>query len=258
MFVNPFWFTLSLTLGAIAAFIAADILIKFPGSPNIVYHDIRNTILAGCISLYCNWQITKLRIGLELSTCILEDDRDKYFDQSTIDELTQLSNHRDFMQTFQRYRSNYRTSDNWLCVAIADIDFFKNYNDYYGHPKGDTCLRSIGKVFNQMKERMGVYAARVGGEEFAMLWFEKDIAHVDTVVSAMNRLIEDMQIPHKKSKVSAYLTMSMGIYVERCGAPTDEQTLYDLADKALYAAKGSGRKCTVICGSEIESYKIPA
>ncbi|MCL2761773.1 MAG: GGDEF domain-containing protein [Treponema sp.] len=254
MFVNSPRFNLSLTLGAIIVFTISTVMIK---SPENYFVDIINTCIAGLISLSFNWQITRLRIGLELSTSMLEDDRDKYLDQSTTDELTQLSNRRDFMQTFQRYLSNYRTSDDWLCVAISDIDFFKNYNDHYGHPQGDECLRSIGRAFNQLKENLGVYAARVGGEEFAILWFEKDISHVDTVVSDMTNLIKELKIPHAKSKVSEYVTMSMGIYVERCGSTTDEQTLYDLADKALYAAKGSGRNCTIVCGREIAQYKIP-
>ena len=168
MFVNPFVFNLCLTAGAMIVLSVTSVIFKPPG---IFIHDIINTFIAGGLSLYFSWQITKLRIGLELSTNILEHDRDTYHDQSTIDELTQLNNRRDFIQTFQRYLSNYRTSDDWLCVAIADIDFFKNYNDFYGHPKGDDCLRSIGKMFSQMKEDSSIYAARVGGEEFAMLWF---------------------------------------------------------------------------------------
>jgi PleD family two-component response regulator len=96
--------------------------------------------------LHFNWYISKLRLGLEISANILEDERDKYFDQSTVDELTRLRNRRDFMQTFQRYISNYRPSDKWLCVAICDIDFFKNYNDHYGHPAGDDCMRNQGSL----------------------------------------------------------------------------------------------------------------
>jgi len=238
-----------------ATFILCTVLVK--STENAVY-DIVGTVVAGIFSLYFCWHITKLRMGMEISTDRLEEERNKYLDQSTIDELTQLNNRRDFMQTFKRYLSTYRTSDDWLCVSISDIDFFKNYNDHYGHPMGDDCLRYVGAAFNKLKDNMGVYVARVGGEEFAMLWFEKSVSHVNEVVSCMTDLIREMNIPHEKSSVSEFITMSMGIYIEKLGADTDVQTLYDLADKALYNAKGSGRNCAVITGRDMEEYKIKA
>jgi diguanylate cyclase (GGDEF)-like protein len=254
MFINPFLFNLCLTLGAIGVFITLTFIFRAESKIE-VYHTI-DTVIAGVFGLYFCWQITKLRMGLELSTSMLEEERNKYLNQSTIDELTQLNNRRDFMQTFQRYLHNYRAYDDWLCIAIADIDFFKNFNDHYGHPKGDECLRSVGAVFSKVKEDMGVYTARVGGEEFAMLWFEKDISHVDTVVSYFVGLIRDMNMPHEKSKVSNHVTVSVGVYVEQLGESSDVQILYDLADKALYNAKGGGRNCAIISGRKIEQYKI--
>jgi len=253
MFINPPLYNLLLTIGAIAVFITCTFFVKT--AANVIY-DIVDATVAGIFSIFFNWYITKLRMGMEISTTMLEEERNKYQDQSTTDELTRLSNRRDFMNTFSRYLSNYRTSDNWLCIAIADIDFFKNYNDHYGHPMGDTCLRSIGEVFNRLKETMGVYVARVGGEEFAILWFEEDASHVNSIVSSLYNMIKEMNIPHEKSSVSEIVTMSIGIYIERLGKSTDVQTLYNLSDKALYEAKGNGRKCAVITGSEIERYVI--
>jgi diguanylate cyclase (GGDEF)-like protein len=253
MFINPAIYNLILTLTAMVVFSLCAIFFK--SADNAIY-DIVDTLIAGIFSLFFSWHITKLRMGLELSTNMLEEERNKYLNQSTIDELTQLNNRRDFMKTFQRYQSNYRNSDDYLCVSIADIDFFKNYNDHYGHPQGDTCLRSVGAAFAKLKDIMGVYAARVGGEEFAILWFEKEASHVDEVVKCMSGLIKDMKMPHAKSKVNEFVTMSMGVYVERVGEPSDIQTLYDLADKALYNAKGGGRNCAVINGRDIKEYKI--
>jgi diguanylate cyclase (GGDEF)-like protein len=253
MFLNPPQFNLILTLCAMAAYLVLAFLIK--NMENAIY-DTMDTLVAGLISLFFTWHISKLRLGLEISTSMLEDERDKYIDQSTIDELTKLKNRRDFMQTFKRYLSNYRTNDDWLCVSISDIDFFKFYNDHYGHPKGDDCLRSVGAAFNKLRDDMNVYVARVGGEEFAMLWFEKETSHVDAVVSYLSGLIRNAKIPHEKSKVNKFVTMSMGVYVEKCGASTDAQTLYNLADQALYAAKEGGRNCAVISGREIVQYKI--
>jgi diguanylate cyclase (GGDEF)-like protein len=234
-------------------FIVSTIIVK---EFNNYILDIVNVIIAGVISLYFTWQIGKLRLGLELSASMLEDERNNYFDQSTIDELTQCKNRRDFQQTFKRYLSNYRTSENWLCVAILDIDFFKFYNDHYGHPQGDDCLRSVGRVLNSLQDMLDVYAARVGGEEFALLWFENELSHVDVVVSRLLDLIKDLKIPHEKSKVAPNVSISMGVFIEQCGADTDTQTMYDMADKALYNAKEGGRNCAIITGSTIEQYRI--
>jgi len=253
MVINSPLFNLGLTGGAMICFIASTILAK---DFNNYILDIVNAIIAGVISLYFTWQIGKLRLGLELSASMLEDERNNYFDQSTIDELTQCKNRRDFQQTFKRYLSNYRTSDNWLCVAILDIDFFKFYNDHYGHPQGDDCLRAVGRVLNSLQDILDVYAARVGGEEFALLWFEAEVSHVDVVVSRLLDLIKELNIPHEKSKVAPNVSISMGVFIEQCGAETDTQTMYDMADKALYNAKEGGRNCAIISGSTIEQYKI--
>ena len=253
MFINPPIFNLCLTVSAIAALVICSFSRK---SADLAIIDAFNTFSAGVLSLIFSWHITKLRLGMEMSAAILEDERNKYLDQSIIDELTKLNNRRDFMATFKRYVNNYRASDDFLCIAISDIDFFKNYNDHYGHPQGDECLRTIGAAFNTLKDTMGVYAARVGGEEFGMLWFEKDASHVDAVVSYMSSLIRNAKILHEKSKVSEHVTMSMGVYIEKLGASNDVDALYELADNALYAAKGAGRNCAIITGKDREQYKI--
>ncbi|MDR0494457.1 MAG: GGDEF domain-containing protein [Treponema sp.] len=253
MFIISPLFNLCLTGGGLIIFIVSTVLIK---KSEIWILDIINALVAAVMSLYFNWNVSKLRLGLEISATMLEDERNSYLDQSTIDELTQLRNRRDFQQTFKRYLSNYRTSDNWLCIALLDIDFFKYYNDHYGHPKGDDCLRAVGRVLNSLNDTHDVYSARVGGEEFALLWFESETSHVDTVVSRLQELIRDLKIPHEKSKVSPYVSISIGIFVEPCGMSDDTQTLYDKADKALYAAKEGGRNCAIIHGDAIEQYKV--
>ena len=253
MFINAPLYNFFLVLGALGIFIVSAIIVKDPGNSMI---DVVHALITGVITLYFSWLIPKLRIELELNASMLEEERNKYFDQSTIDELTRLKNRRDFMHTFKRYLANNRSTDDWLCIAICDIDFFKFYNDHYGHPKGDDCLRAVGTVLDSLMDSHGVYAARVGGEEFSLLWFERDVPHVHVVISHFTELIRNLKIPHEKSSVSPYVTLSIGVYVEKCGVSNDVKTLYDLADKALYSAKGSGRNCTIVTGREIEEYKI--
>jgi len=253
MVINSPLFNLCLTSGAMICFIVSTIIIK---THDYWIWDVVNSIVACILSLYFSWQINKLRLGLELSTTMLENERNTYFDQSIIDELTQLKNRRDFQQTFKRYLSNFRTTDKWLCIAVLDIDYFKYYNDHYGHPEGDECLRAVGRVLNSLKDIFDVYSARVGGEEFALLWFESDASHVDTVIVKLQELIRELQIPHEESTVSPFVTLSMGVFIEPCGSSNDTHTLYDKADKALYIAKEDGRNQAVIYGDTIEQYKI--
>jgi len=253
LFINPPQFNFFLTLGASAVFVIFAILKK---DFQIWIYDIVHIAIAGSISIFFSWQISKLRMGLELSANQLEEERNKYEDQSITDELTRLRNKRDFSNTFQRYLSNYRSSDDFICIAIADIDFFKFYNDHYGHLKGDDCLRTIGVVLNNLKDDLGIYTARVGGEEFAALWFEKDVANVDKVINHWIEAIKAQAIPHEKSKVNSLVTMSIGVYISKCGAYQDTKILYDLADKALYTAKQGGRNAAIINGDNIKEYKI--
>jgi len=246
-------FNLGLIVSATAVFITSTVILK---ERSIYIVDIFNVIFSALISLLICWRITMLRLVSEFNARKMEGERDKYLDQSIIDELTQLRNRRDFDLTFQRYLANYRSSDDFLCIAIADIDFFKYYNDFYGHPKGDDCLRAIGGALLRLNKTMGVYCARVGGEEFALLWFEKDISHVDAVISRVNKLVKTLKIPHEKSNVAEFITMSIGVYIEKCGDKKNAEELYDLADKALYSAKGNGRNCAIIRGRDMSQYQI--
>jgi diguanylate cyclase (GGDEF)-like protein len=216
---------------------------------SLLNYDIQNIFFAGTVTLIFGWQITMNRLRMLSTSIKLENERNHYYNQSTIDELTQLKNRRDFMQTFQRFHSNYRQSDHFLCIAIMDIDYFKNFNDHYGHSKGDECLRMIGKILKDLHDNSGIYAARVGGEEFAMLWFEEKYVNANNVAARINKTIRGLNIPHEKSEIVPYVTVSIGLHITRCGSSYDIRTLYDFADKSLYAAKKKGRNCTVIDSS---------
>jgi diguanylate cyclase (GGDEF)-like protein len=208
--------------------------------------DIPNVLFTGTIGLIFGWHVIMNKLSLASIANKMEDERDSYYDQSTVDELTQLKNRRDFMNTFQRALSNHRPSDNFLCIAILDIDYFKRYNDYYGHPKGDECLRIIGRALKDLQNKLNIYAARIGGEEFALIWFEEEAANVQNIASQVNEVIRGLNIPHEKSDAAPHVTVSIGIYVVQCGISDDIHTLYNLADKALYSAKKNGRNRAVI------------
>jgi diguanylate cyclase (GGDEF)-like protein len=233
--ISPVYY-LCLTISTLAFYTAAIISVK---TPSVWNYDIQNAFFAAVMSLIFGWQIIMNRMTM------MSKER-KLKDENSIDELTHMKNRRDFMKTIQRFVTNHRQSDNFLCIAIADIDFFKNYNDYYGHPKGDECLRIIGKTFNDLCRSDSIYTARVGGEEFALLWHSKESSEADAVGLRVNQLIRNLNIPHEKSKVVPFITVSIGIHIAKCGIPHDIMELYNLADKALYTAKENGRNCTVV------------
>jgi diguanylate cyclase (GGDEF)-like protein len=243
LFNIPPLFHYCLTICSIVTFIIIVCIVKNPLEKCV---DIPYVLLAGTISLILNWHVIMTRLALASFADKMEEERNNYFDQSTIDELTQLKNRRDFLNTFQRALTSYRQMDNFLCIAILDIDYFKNYNDHYGHPKGDECLRNVGKALRDLQNNMNIYAARIGGEEFALVWFEKDASNAQNVAEMINEMIRCLNIPHEKSHAAPYVTASIGIHVIPCGASEDIDFLYSLADEALYSAKNSGRNCAVI------------
>jgi diguanylate cyclase (GGDEF)-like protein len=243
LFYIPAVFYFCLTICSMIAFMVIVVIFK---SPDVYKIDIPNAFFAGIAGIVIGWQVIMNRLALASYAGNMEDERDNYYHQSTIDELTQLKNRRDFRNTFHRFLTSFRQSDKFLCVAILDIDYFKNYNDYYGHLKGDECLRKIGWALKNLHNNKNIYAARIGGEEFALIWFEEDIVETNNVAAFICEKIRSLNIRHEKSCAAPYVTVSVGVNVSQCGDSYDMDTLYNLADKALYTAKKKGRNCVVI------------
>ncbi|MCL2003561.1 MAG: GGDEF domain-containing protein [Oscillospiraceae bacterium] len=245
LFITPPTFNLSLSVCALIIFAVSTFLVK---DPRHWIFDIVNALIACLLSLIFGWRMNTYRLSAVLFSLELEEERNKYYSQSTVDELTQLHNRRFFMQTFQRYLTSHRDTDEWLCLAMLDVDYFKKYNDAYGHPKGDEVLRALGGVLNGIQDGMGVFAARIGGEEFALLWFEKDLDGGGKPVAHLLKQVEELNIPHMESDVAPRVTVSVGVYISRCGAPNALGDIYSAADKALYEAKQTGRNRVVVRG----------
>ena len=242
VFASPI-FSSMLTFAASIAFVVLNLL--YTDSPIRDYNILMLSPVVP-IAIFFTWFSNRYRILLSFTTLEVEKERDKYHAQSTIDELTQLGNRRDFEQRFSRYLTNYRVNEHYLCLAIMDIDYFKKYNDFYGHPKGDECLRLIGKALASIWGNSSIYAARIGGEEFALLWLEEDFSNAKNVVLQVKERIRDLGIRHEKSGVSSYVTFSIGMRIVECGAGDTMQDIYSSVDTALYEAKGRGRNNAVI------------
>lgn len=152
-----------------------------------------------------------------------------------------------------------RTESTWsLCarrqVSVAaimlDIDFFKKYNDKFGHPQGDRCLMEVARILKKTAKRSTDVVTRTGGEEF--LIYVQDSSAKDAVSLALKirKEIERAAIPHAYCAISRYVTVSMGIAVMLPSQYNDFEQLYEEADKALYLAKEHGRNC-IVCDHNV-------
>jgi diguanylate cyclase (GGDEF)-like protein/PAS domain S-box-containing protein len=157
------------------------------------------------------------------------------------DGLTQVANRRCFDERLQSEWHRLMQGEQQLSLIMLDVDYFKRYNDCYGHLAGDTCLVKVASSAAQAVKRSSDLFARYGGEEFAAILPNTDAAGAIAVAESIREAIRDLAIPHEQSDVSAILTVSMGIasIVPCCGKSPDE--LIAAADRALYDAKRQGR-----------------
>jgi diguanylate cyclase (GGDEF)-like protein/PAS domain S-box-containing protein len=172
----------------------------------------------------------------------LEELNRKLSDMAHVDGLTGIANRRYFDEVFDReWKRLAREHNQPFSLILADIDFFKKYNDNYGHQQGDDSLIQVGKALKEIILRPTDMAARYGGEEFALLLPGIDLAGAGTVGERAHKAIIDLQITHEYSDVADHITMSLGgamMIPDQDNSPAD---LIALADQALYRAKRSGR-----------------
>jgi diguanylate cyclase (GGDEF)-like protein len=163
---------------------------------------------------------------------------------ASLDGLSGLANRRGFDRQLEREWREAGEQRRPLALLMIDIDYFKQFNDRYGHVRGDACLRAVGETLSVVTLDDAVLVARYGGEEFALLLPGLDLARATTVAEQARRAIEGLMIPHDETP-SGYVTVSIGI---DASVPAKGQSSADLvegADGALYAAKRCGRNTVV-------------
>jgi diguanylate cyclase (GGDEF)-like protein len=157
------------------------------------------------------------------------------------DGLTGLANRRQFDIGLQNELSRATRSASSLALIMIDVDFFKKYNDIYGHLAGDECLRQVSKVIQSAEGRPGDLAARYGGEEFAILLPSTDVQGALVVAEKIRKAIRELEIKHD-GNLPGVVTISAGINVLMPVTDGDTPSmLIGTADNALYAAKSAGR-----------------
>jgi diguanylate cyclase (GGDEF)-like protein len=157
------------------------------------------------------------------------------------DGLTQIANRRGFDARYAEEWNRCRRNGNWLSLILADVDWFKAYNDHEGHPAGDQCLRDIAAALDVRLKRSGDLLARFGGEEFAILLPETPPNGAEKVAEGLRATVEALQIPHPASETSEHVTISLGIASIRPGGDHPPAVLVAAADQQLYRSKSEGR-----------------
>ena len=160
---------------------------------------------------------------------------------STTDGLTEVGNRRLFDQTLSAEWSRAARKHDRIALLMIDIDHFKPYNDCYGHPAGDECLRKVARLISETVKREGELVARYGGEEFALLLPGTDLAAARIVAERCLDALAEARIEHRGSPTSPWLTMSIGIADAVAAPGTLPSALVEAADAALYRAKRAGR-----------------
>lgn len=160
---------------------------------------------------------------------------------SFLDGLTGLANRRYFDRTFDRaWRAGMREQKP-LSLIMLDVDFFKRYNDQYGHQQGDFCLQEIARSLSFVSARPTDLAARYGGEEFVLLFPQTDNLAARHLAERIINKVRDLQMPHETSDCADVVTVSAGIATVIPGPDVDREALMQAADQALYSAKAQGR-----------------
>ena len=185
-----------------------------------------------------NKAIVKLRIKNYLDLKIKNDMLEKL---SMYDGLTNIRNRRYFDETFEKTFSEIKRDKKSLAVLMIDIDFFKPYNDNYGHGQGDETLRKVAKALEKTIKRASDFVARYGGEEFVILLKDINKDGVEAVANNLLNAIRELKITHEFSKIENYVTVSIGVSYYNSSSDITKLELLLKADETLYNVKNSGR-----------------
>ena len=185
-----------------------------------------------------NKAIVKLRIKNYLDLKIKNDMLEKL---SMYDGLTNIKNRRYFDETFETAFLEAKRERSSLALMMIDIDFFKPYNDNYGHGQGDETLRKVAKALEKTIKRPSDFVARYGGEEFVILLKDINKDGVEAVANNLLNAVRELKITHEFSKIENYVTISIGASFYNSSSDITKLELLLKADETLYSVKNSGR-----------------
>ena len=182
--------------------------------------------------------IIKARVSNHLE---LKHARDVLKQQATVDALTNIANRRRFDEFLLQSWRNMQRENQLLSMIMIDIDYFKPYNDYYGHAAGDETLKNVAKAMQKIISRPSDLLARYGGEEFVCILPNTTQKGGQYIAEQLRKAVENLNMPHQKSQVSPYVTISLGLATETPSLDKLLSNFINSTDHALYQAKESGR-----------------
>ncbi|MBT9314014.1 GGDEF domain-containing protein [Leptothoe spongobia TAU-MAC 1115] len=171
----------------------------------------------------------------------LKEENQMLYKLANTDELTQVQNRRFFSQQLHHEWQQLQQKGRPLSVILFDVDYFKRYNDCYGHLAGDDCLQKIAQAANDSLQDSTDFVARYGGEEFAVVLPNTNEQEAVAIAQNIQQAIQALAISHAQSDASSMVSISLGIASMVPTLDTSSNRLVDLADQALYAAKRQGR-----------------
>ncbi|EON93604.1 diguanylate cyclase [Marinobacter lipolyticus SM19] len=160
---------------------------------------------------------------------------------SGVDTVTGLENRRSFDQKLHNEWQLAMRERRPLSLAMVDIDHFKLVNDTYGHPIGDECLKRVGQTLREFTNRPGDSCARIGGEEFALVWSNTPERQATELADRLRQKIASLRIPNEMSSTEPWLTVSVGVATVIPTMEMDKEHFINQADRSLYRAKENGR-----------------
>lgn len=238
-------------------------IIRHPDMPTTLFDDLWSTIRSGR-----TWQGeiknrksdgSEYWVDTRISP-IFEDDRivgysavrydityQKMVERMAVtDPLCEIDNRRSYTQVIRAEMSRASRHGYSIALLMIDVDFFKRYNDTYGHQAGDEVLKTIGTILKASASRSGEYAFRLGGEEFAVVVSQMEESAYLTYAQKICEAVRESGIEHRVNEAAPVVTVSIGIAVYYPEDTFNEEELYRLADLALYEAKDSGRDRAVL------------
>ncbi len=189
--------------------------------------------------------VVKARVKNHLS---LKMKNDMLEELIPLDGLTNIFNRRKFDETLEREWKRASRNNSPLSLILLDIDYFKLYNDNYGHARGDECLKKTAEGLKEVLSRPGDFLGRYGGEEFVIILPDTDLAGAEQTASRIQKMMADLNISHDFSMVSSRVTLSLGISaVPAAGGAGTPVDLIRSADQMLYKSKQNGRNRAHSC-----------
>ena len=203
-------------------------------------YDMLHSIMGMIGGVGISWRLSHSKIANIISKQMLQETNEALYYNSITDALTGLPNRGRTMDILATLSG--RPTKDYLVCMVLDIDYFKAYNDTYGHPEGDALLSRLGEVLKDFSQQTGLTLGRIGGEEFMALCETDSEEDGKRLTAGLRQAIQEMKVPHKASDISCNVTMSIGVFIAPSKAEV-VQKAYMLADKALYHAKNNGRNC---------------